>query len=210
MKIPYLKILPYAIIAILVFVLFFKGCGKETETITVKVPEVSGDFEEQGPEYIIKRDTIYVTKWKTKTKTVEIETPNPVNDSLAIAYQNIKDSLGRYKLYLDAIQIKTFENTFEDEYLKLSLTGRVQGDLLGITPKYTIKEREIETEIESAKLRFLLGGGIGNNLNFNDFTYRGNLGLQNAKGNIIRAGYSKMRGEDYIFLEYDFSLFQIE
>jgi len=201
MKTIWIKLIPYVVIAFLVLVFFFKGCGERGST-TITTPEIEGDFEEQEPIYIKGKDSI-ITKWKTK----EIKTPNPVNDSLAIAYKGAKDSLERYKLYLSAIQIKTFKNTFEDKYLKLSLTGRVQGDLLGITPKYTIKSQEIE--VPETSLRFLVGGGIGNNLNFNDFTYRVNLGIQNGNGNIVRGGYSRMRGQDYIFLGYDVSLFEV-
>jgi len=200
MKTNWIKLIPYVIIAILLFVLFFKGCGDRGST-TITTPEIGGDFEEQEPIYIKGKDSI-ITKWKTK----EIKTPNPVNDSLDLAYKSAKD-LERYKLFRSATQIKTFKNTFEDEYLKLSLTGSVQGDLLGITPKYTIKSQKIE--VPETSLRFLIGGGIGNNLSFNDFTYRVNLGIQNAKGNIIRAGYSRMRGQDYIFIGYDFSLFEV-
>jgi len=206
MKTNWIKLIPYVIIAILLFVLFFKRCGDRGSN-TIETPEIEGDFEEQEPIYITDTDTVYVTKWETLTDTIEVKTNNPVNDSLAIAYQSAKDSLERYKLYLSAIQIKTFKNTFEDEYLKLSLTGRVQGDLLGITPKYTIKSQEIE--VPETSLRFLIGGGIGNNLDFNDFTYRVNLGLQNAKGNIIRVGYSRIRSQDYIFLGYDVSIFEV-
>ena len=204
MKTNWIKLIPYVIIAILLFVLFFRGCGDQGST-TITTPEIEGDFEEQEPIYIKGKDSI-ITKWKTLTDTIEVETKNPANDSLDLAYKSAKD-LERYKLFRSATQIKTFKNTFEDEYLKLSLTGSVQGDLLGITPKYTIKSQKIE--VPETSLRFLIGGGIGNNLSFNDFTYRVNLGIQNAKGNIIRAGYSRMRGQDYIFIGYDFSLFEV-
>lgn len=207
------KYLPYLIIIILVFILFFRGCGKEKETITVKVPEVSGEFEEQEPEYIIKTDTVYITKWRTETETIEIKTPNPVNDSLAKAYADLQDQYNadfkRYEMYLNSIQIREFKNVFEDDFVRLTMSGRVQGDLLGITPKYTIKEREVRTEVESERLRVLIGGELGNSLDFDDFRYKANLGLQNANGNIIRAGYSRMHSKDYIFLGYDFSLFTI-
>jgi len=205
MKNIWIKIIPYIVIAFLVFVLFFKGCGEQEKT-TITTPEIVGDFEEQEPIYIKGKDSI-ITKWKTLTDTIEVETKNPANDSLDLAYKSAKDNSERYRLFRSATQIKTFKNTFEDEYLKLSLTGGVQGNLLGITPNYTIKPREIE--VEGVSLRFLVGGGIGNNLGFNDFTYRVNLGIQNGNGNIVRGGYSRMRGQDYIFLDYDFSLFEV-
>lgn len=205
MKVNWIKIIAFIVIAFLVFVFFFDRCGNQEGT-TVKTPEIEGNFEEQEPIYIPTIDTVYVDRWETVTDTIEIEVKNKVNDSLALAYKSAKDSLERYKLFRNAIQIRTFKNTFEDEYLKLSLTGRVQGHLLGITPNYTIKPREIE--VEGVSLRFLVGGGIGNNLGFNDFTYRVNLGVQNGSGNIARMSYSRMRGQDYVFIDYDISLFE--
>ena len=194
--------------------LLFKTCGKSTETVDVNVPEQSGEFDEQEPIYITKRDTVYITKWRTKTDTIEIETQNPVNDSLAKAYADLQGefdaSFRRYEMYLDAIQIRNFENTFEDEYLKIVMSGRVQGDLLGIKPKYTIKERTVQTEVESAKLRVLIGGDLGNNTSFDNFLFRPRLSIQNAKGNILSASYSKIANQDYFFVGYDFSLFQLK
>ena len=198
------KLIPYIIIAVLAAVLWFKGCEKET--IKVKVPEVIGDFEPQKPEYIIEKDTVYITKWKTKTNTIEVPTKNPVNDSLVLAYQQAQDSLERFKQYLEAIQIRSFSNTFEDEYLDLTISGKVQGKLLSLKPDYKIKERTIETEAPT-NLRLLAGFEIGNSTLFNDFRYKVNIGLQNASGNIYRFGYAKENViGHYFWLGYDFSL----
>src|SRR5690606_13341962 len=97
--------------------LWFKGCDREDpEPIVVTVPEQSGSFDPQLPIYLpgIPK-AVYITKWKDR----EIETDNPVNDSLAIAYQQL-DSLQRYVLFLENIQIRRFSNDFEDEYVKIT------------------------------------------------------------------------------------------
>ena len=128
------------IIAILLGLLIFRD--KEKEIITI--PAKTGSFEPQEPIYITRTDTVFKTKWRTATDTIEIVTENPVNDSLALAYQKAQDSLERFKLYLDAIQIRQFENTFENSYLKLTIKGEVQGKLNYIRPQWELKPREIE------------------------------------------------------------------
>ena len=202
------------IIAVLLLILWFKSCDSEEvpQNVTIKVPEVSNSLPKQKPIYVVRTDTVYVTKWKTKTDYVEIETQNPVNDSLALAYQRAQDTIQRYRLFLEAIQIKQFTSEFSDEYIDLVISGEVQGDIRSIKPKYTIKERTIETQvpIKTTALRVLGGASVQTSTDLNTFTYTANLGLQNAKGNIIRAGYSKINGQDYIMAGYDFSIFNIK
>jgi hypothetical protein len=199
-----LKYIPWITIAILLFVLWFKGCSQEPTTVPVTIPEISGEFEPQEPIYIKGKDSV-ITRWETR----EIKTQNPVNDSLALAYQEVKDSLERYKMYLTAIQIRDFSNTYEDEFVKFHLTGQVQGELNWIKPNYTIKERKIDVPVPQMKFRLLAGAEIGNNLLLNDFRWKANLGLQNAKGNIFRLGYGKEALQDYFYLGYDVSIFSI-
>jgi hypothetical protein len=199
-----------AVIAILLFILWVKSCDDNKQTTDVVVPEVSNELPKQEPIYITKKDTVYITKWRYKDKIVHVQTKNPVNDSLAIAYQQAKDSLDRFKLYLSAIQIRDFTTHFEDDYLDLTVDGQVQGELKWLKPNYIVKERTIQVPQKQVAFRLLLGGQVQNNLQFSDFNYNANLGLQNAKGNIFRVGYSKLSGQDYIMLGYDFSVFTIK
>lgn len=206
---------PIAIAALLIFI-FFKSCGNENlepKIIEVKVPAQAGEFEPQQPIHSDGKDTII--RWKE----IEIRVPNPVNDSLAIAYQKLSDSLNaaqaeieRYKMYLDAIQIRDFESYFEDEYLKLTISGQVQGKIKSIKPEYTIKPRTATTSIDPEKSVFRLLGGVefGNNTLLNDFRYKANIGFQNAKGNIFSLSYERWNSQHYIWVGYDFSIFSIE
>ena len=157
--IDYTKLIPYIIIAaLLAIILIPRAC--EGETTTVTIPEQKGEFEAQKPVYITQTDTVYRTKWKTATDTIEISTENPVNDSLVLAYQNLQDSLERFKMYLDAIQIRKFKNTFEDEYLELTISGEVQGKLNWIKPDYKIKERTIEVPQKPFSISAFAGYGV--------------------------------------------------
>ncbi len=207
------KSIPYIIIAILVFFLFMKSCGKEKsepKIIEVEVPEKSGSFEPKEPTYI-KTDTAIEVKWKEKV----IKVPSPVNDSLVNAYKALADSLNaaqaelaRYKMYLDAIQIRDFTSHFEDEYLDLTISGKVQGHIKSIQPDYTIKSRTINDTINPVKTTFRVLAGLefGNNTSFGDFRYKANIGFQNTKGNIFSLGYERWNGQDYIWVGYEFSV----
>lgn len=202
----YSKFIPWAIIVVLAFLLWTNSCerDKTDDGIDVVVPGQSGQFQPLKPVYVDRLDTLYITKWKT----IEIKTKNPVNDSLATAYQQAKDSLDRYKMFLSAIQIRNFENVFEDEFLKLTIKGQVQGELKSIQPDYKIKERTITIDSPPKTfLRGLVGLEIGNNLTLSDFRYKASVGLQNANGHIYNLGYGKESLQDYIYVGYQHSLF---
>lgn len=209
MKLNWFKLAPYLVILILIGMLFFKGCGSAApETFTVKVPEVSGEFKPEAPKYDPVPEIPYVIQWKDRT----IKIPNPVNDSLLNAYTAAmaeNDSLKQLLLYVDAIQLRTFTNTFEDDYLNLSIKGQVQGYLQYLKPEYTIKERSLEVESPETALRILAGFEFGANKQLTDFPIKLNLGMQNAKGNIFKASYMRLQGQDYYLGGYDFSILNI-
>lgn len=195
------KAIPYIIIVVLLAIIFLmQQCEGDKTPITVTIPEEKGSFDFELPTYV-ETDTVYITKWKE----VEVKTENPVNDSLAEAYTLALDSLERYKMYVDAIQIRKFKNTFEDSVIKIDVFGEVQGDLNKIGADYTIKERDAEVEQKQTVFRLLAGLEMGQNTQFNDFRYKANLGFQNKKGNVFGLSYERYNKIDYIWLRYDFS-----
>lgn len=213
------KIIQPLIIAALLFFLFTKSCGRkepEPKIVTIEVPAQSGGFEAKEPEHSpvvdsTANDSVEV-KWKT------LVTENPVNKKLVQEnkkllekYKNAKDSLERYKMYVQAVQLRNFSSHFEDDYIDLTITGKVQGKVKSITPKYTIKPRTVKDTVypEETVFRVLAGFEIGNNTSLNDFKWKVNLGIQNRKGNVFKASYAKWYGQDYIFIGYDFSLAKI-
>ena len=131
-----------------------------------------------------------------------------LHEDIDIAYQEALDSIARYKMFLDAIQIRSFENIFEDDTIKITVTGEVQGKLNWLKPVYHIKEREID--VPKTGLRLLAGAEIGNTTLLSDFRYKLNVGLQNKNGAIYRLGYAKEGLQDYIWIGYDISILNLK
>lgn len=187
--------------------LLFKGCEK-TE-IEVTVPEVTGTIPSVNPTEI-DHDTIYIDRWRVKDSIITIKLKNPVNDSLAVAYKNATDEIERYKLYLQSIQIKKYSQEFDDEYLNLTVFGDVQGDIKKMGLDYTLKERKIKTKVPETVFRITLGGQVRTDFGLSELSYDITTGLQGRKGNILRLGYSRMNGKDYLLAGYEFSIFDLK
>lgn len=195
----------YLIIAVLLFIVWSKSCNKEPVKKQITVPEVRAKLEPQAPIYIKSPEKPARIEWRDG-ETIEVE--NPVNLELVEAFKAAKDSLEQFKLYVAAIQIRSFANTFNDSNITLTVEGRVQGSLLSLEPTYTIKSRSLEIPDEKIVFRLLLGAAIQNNLNFDDFRYNLNTGFQNRDGNIIRVGYARQYGNNYLMLGYDLAIFE--
>jgi hypothetical protein len=117
------------------------------------------------------------------------------------------DSIKKAEMFRLATELKKFESNFEDEQLKLTINGIIAGNQVKeITPTYTIKAKKIDVVQKQVKFRILVGGGLGNSLTFDKPLFNGNVGFQNAKGNILRFSFDT---EQRIMVGYDFSLFKI-
>lgn len=197
----------WAVIAVLVILLTFKGCGKNTEYIVTTIPAVKGSFPVQEPAFIPQEKPVIV-KWKDR----EFELPNEINDSINKLYLQLaeaKDSIAQYKMWLNAIQIRNYKNHFEDEYLTLDIYTEAQGHVRNVRTEYEIKEREIVQEIERSRLRILFGGQIGFNQDFDSFVYKADLSFQNSKNRTIDASYMRLNGQNYGLIGGKILLFQI-
>ena len=203
---------------LLFLVLWFKGCGNsETGTTTVTIPAITKTLP---ADTIVKHETIKIPKWYKDTKTEKKYLKDLTEaEQRIIAYQeeidNMQsefmwsDSIKQAELYCLVMELKKFESTFEDENLKLTINGIIAGnEVKEITPTYTIKEKQVKTEIKQkeVKFRMLVGGGLGNSLTFDKPLFNANIGFQNAKGNILRFSFDT---EQRIMIGYDFSLFKI-
>lgn len=204
------SILKYAVSFILgaVFcLLIFKSC-EQTE-IEITVPEVTGTLPSVNPTEI-DHDTIYIDRWRVKDSIITVKLKNPVNDSLAVAYKNATDEIERYKLYIQSIQIKKYSQVFDDEYLNLTVFGDVQGDIKKMGLDYTLKERTVKTKVPETVFRLTLGAQVRTDFELSDPSYDITTGLQGKKGNILRLGYSRMGGKDYLLTGYELSIFDLK
>lgn len=196
--------IPYIlIIGVLIFLLFMnRSCSgdgdKQTKKITVTVPEQKGTLptiNNPVPQPPITRTVI---KWKDK----EIPMPYFADDSMLTAYKSATDSLQRYKMFAEAIGERDYNVVQEDSLLRIESKIKARGEVLQSKVSYTIKPREISVKVPEVRFRILAGGEI-NNIG----VLKGNLHLQNKKGDLFTAGYDTDRR---IWVGYSFSLFKVE
>lgn len=195
-------------VAILFLILWLRSCDKG-ETRIVETPEIKGSFPVQNnpaPNPAPKPVYKYLAG-KTKTDTVTVE--NPINLRLWEYYQNAKQSK-KDSLHASAIGEREYTLNNEDEFLKTTSHIKTRGELLShqIT-EYTIKPQKVAVKAPETVLRLLAGAEVGSNSSFNQFTYKANIGLQNSKGNVIRASYQKVNNEDYFLIGKEWSIFNI-
>jgi len=196
------------IVVTLSIIVSLQYCGDKPQTDNITIPEKKGTFEPQEPKYVYRDSLIYLDSIVYKDTTIYID--NPINKNLALEYKAAKDTIEKLKLYLDAIQIRQFKNTFEDSLLKLTISGEVQGHLNYLQPDYTIKERHIEITNTELVFRILLGGQIESNEAFNDLDYNLNLSLQNKRNRIYGIGYSRKFGQNYYSIRYEHPIFELK
>jgi len=111
------KIKTIAIFALLI-IIWFKGCNKSE----IPTPPAKGTFKTdtiiehvpiKGKTKIVKGKTVTVYKNNEINKELALE-----NYNLQIAYINAKDSLEKEKLYNTAIELKSFNQPFENDNFK--------------------------------------------------------------------------------------------
>jgi len=185
----------YVLLGAFIVLFFMRGCKSND----VAIPK-NGSFK---TDTIIKHKTLPGKTITVKGKEVIVYKNNEINKELAlenynlqIAYINAKDSLEKEKLYKTAIELKSFNQPFENDNFKANVSGIVQGEVKSMQFDYELKK----LPIKETKFRMLLGGGI--TLKAADL----NLGFQNRKGNILEVGYNT---EKEIRIGYKQSLFSI-
>ena len=178
--------------------LWFRGCSN-SEIPNVSIP-TKGTFK---TDTIIKHETLPGKIITVKGKELVVYKNNEVNKELAIenynlqiAYTNATDSIERLKMYIDAIQLKRFEKTFENDNFKANFKGIVQGEVKELQLDYEIKN------VPTKEVRFRLLAGLG----INTDAVNANLGFQNKKGGILEVGYDTQKR---INIGYKVSLFKI-
>ena len=200
---------------LLILLLFFRGCDSSVPGTSVTIPAITKTLPS---DTIIKHQVLEVKKMVRDRKT-ENKYLKDISEAeqRIIAYQeeidNMQsefmwsDSIKQAEMFRLATELKKFESNFEDENLKLTINGIVGGnEVKEITPTYTIKAKKIDVPQKQVKFRMLVGGGLGNSLTFDKPLFNGNVGFQNAKGNVLRFSFDT---EQRIMIGYDFSLFKI-
>lgn len=205
------------IIGLILIGIFF-GCPREKvpATVEVTIPATTGKIKAVKPKQEsitkanVKNNPIYVNLSKKEREFFQFQLDSLL--SLTNAYEKefiYSDSVKKNNLYKEAIQLKSFNQPFENDKIKINASGLVRGTIESIGFDYEIKEQKINVEIPRQKetyLRVLVGGGFGMNKELNQPVWKANLGFQNKKGNIIRGSFQKIGSQDYYLAEYDFSI----
>lgn len=204
---------------IAMILLWLRGCQIDTPQVakTITTKEVKGKFEAVKPiQTPIKNHIVEVNK-KVKSKNYkeseiekllqgQIDELVFENERLNYEFNKASDSLKK-AMYDKAIDLKSFNQYFEDDKLKSEVSGLVRGEVQSIKLDYTIKPQTIELPKQKETfLRILVGGGFGLNKELNQTTYKLNAGFQNKKGNVIRGSYQQIGSQEYYLAEYDFSI----
>ena len=199
--------------AILLVILFFKGCSGDTETkpATIKIPAISGKFESVKPTHEVIRDTILIGQKLSKPNDEYLQRQiNELileNKALQQFYNEASDSL-KTTLFNKAIELKSFSHTFDNDTLKATASGIVRGEVQSIKLDYTIKPQTIELPSEKETIfRLLAGLEYGNNISLSNSIFKANLGVQNRKGNVIHASVDNLKN---VYIGYNISLFSIK
>lgn len=193
------------VIVVLAILFFLKGCGGDSEEQIITIPEKKGSFKEvKNPEPIVKNETLYKYKYLTKEKEVEVNVPNPVNEELMQFYLEHKN---KDSLYADAIGERDYMIPYEDSLVKTENYIKAQGKVLSFRQDYTIKEQKVKVTPRQTIVRVLGGLEIGNTTMLDGFQAKGNVMIQNKKGNIISFGYDT---EQRIWVGYNINIFDIK
>lgn len=202
---------------LLFLVLWFKGCsGPSVPSVTtITTPAITKTLP---ADTVIKHQIVEVNKMVRDRKNEQklskdilemydrIQAYQEEIDNMQTEFQ-WSDSIKKAEMFRLATELKKFESNFEDENLKLTINGIIGGnEVKEITPTYTIKSKKIDVPQKQVKFRMLVGGGLGNSLTFDKPLFNGNIGFQNAKGNVLRFSFDS---EQRIMIGYDFSLFKV-
>lgn len=153
------KYIPYLLIAGLILLVLYLF-NRPKEIVTVRIPAVTNELKSQPPVYLQPELKVTTVRWEAHN--IEVKAEGRTNTLLLEKYKDSLTTLKeRFEMYVDAVTIREFSNTFEDEYLKLTISGEVQGKLNYLKPDYTIKEREVEVAVPEKRFGIGIYGGYG-------------------------------------------------
>jgi len=172
-------------IILLVIVLFLVNCQgeKEIKLITVTIPEKSGSFD-------FRDNPVPVTKEQPgKHPKPEIIREQVIDSSYYFSYIALQDSISRQNMFEDAITIRQYFETFEDETQKIDVYTDVRGSMLRQKVDFTIFETQMAVEVEIPQFNelFLYGGGKYSFID-KSMGFEAKLILKNKKNNLLSIG----------------------
>lgn len=200
--------------AILIGILLRK-CKGEPSVITQKVitKEVKGSFKPTEPKNTVIENNYYVNGKKQplnndKFLQEQIDKLLAENQKLIELFM-AQSPMQKDSIYKEAIRLNEFSQTFDDDKVKIDISGIAQGKVKTIKADYFIKPQKIDVKVKQKQRIFALklGGEYGNSLELNKGVFKGNLEFENKKGNAYNVGYDT---DDRIWLGFKFTVFDIK
>jgi hypothetical protein len=190
----------------LLTILFFRGCKPQpqfTEKIKVVTKEIKG-------ETIIKTNIVHVPITKKVRDTsgtgfyvAQIDKLFEENNRMQLDFIKM-DSLQQIEAYAKAIEINAINETFDDEYIKATVSGEVFGKVKQMRFDYTIKAQTITADAPKRKISVLGGVFIANDIQLQKPLFGAELNVLNNKGNLLKIAYDT---DKRIYLGYFKKLF---
>lgn len=145
------KYLPWILVAILSIILFFR----KPETVSITIPEKTGQFERDSTQLkpVIKYDTLI-----KEGKKEMVRVANPINQDLLKRYKDLNDSVSRLEQYKEVITERTYKETYTDSTQSITVESEVIGTLKSQKVDYKIFPQTIEVKTKTQK--YHLYGGI--------------------------------------------------
>ena len=198
-------------IAILIGILLRK-CKEEPSVTTQKVTtkEVKGSFKPAEP-----KNTAVDNRFTDIGKTINDKFLQEQIDKLLTENQKLielfseKPAAEKDSLYKEAIKLNEFSQTFDDDKVKIDVSGIAQGKVKTIKADYFIKPQKIDVEVKQKQRIFALklGGEYGNSLELNKGVFKGNIEFENKKGNSFSYSYDSDKRH---WLGYKMTIFDIK
>lgn len=193
------------LIAFFVFLFIHKyTCDVSPSVAMTKIKEEKGKFEAIKPINIpIMANSPQLKKGQKVSKNVKSENDKwtnsttleneyyiaeleKENEQLSRAYYLANDSVKKL-MFEKANELNKFSQTFDDDKVKIDVSGVSRGTVESIKADYTIKEKQIPTKEQI----FALRGGleVGSQLPISSPIFKGNIEFENKKGNSFSYGY---------------------
>lgn len=226
-KIKFLKVIKW--MGLIVFTLWLASllhkCNNSEPSITlqkVTTKEVKGSFEAKEVKNYRITDASKTIKGQNLSNSVTEKNSNTENAFLQkqivkLLAENQKQSENFAKandslqkvLYEKAIQLNEFSQTFDDDKVKIDVSGIAQGTVKSMQANYTIKPQTIEVPVKQKERVFALKTGIeyGNSIELNKGVFKVNFEFENQKGNSYNAGYDT---DKRIWIGYKITIFDIK
>lgn len=208
------------VIGVLIGVLF-RECKVEQSVATQKVTtkEVKGGFKYVEPKNTIIENHYYVNGKKQlygnseqfkndKFLQEQIDKLLAENQKLIELFSE-KPAAEKDSAYKEAIKLNEFSQTFDDEKVKIDVSGIAQGKVKVIKADYFIKPQKIDVEVKQKQRVFALklGAEYGNSIELNKGVFKGNIEFENKKGNSFSYSYDSDKRH---WLGYKITIFDIK